>query len=426
MNVLLVLIVVAIVLVLLGRWLRERRAARPLMVEEKAPTFQVVALGLQGSGKTLLLASMYHRLKAPAAQCYFLTATHDDVLLLNQWYAQMADTAASGDWPRGTAKGETRHFTFTVKTHLAGTALTILNLKYLEYAGELLTEIQDAGSTKQKELFAHIDSADALIGVIDGYRIKQHLDGHPEGPLHLDRTLNALLPVMIEASAPISFIITKWDLLMDVHPDESTRLSIVHNLLTSNDLFRSLVRLHSADRVVRLIPVSAVGPGFAKVDSRGEIVKVSQAPVHPANVDVPLSAVVPDMFDQVESRLDREARVALSAEVRRRSRQSALEALGSASLFAGQVAGRALLAAFGPSAAVIGETMMGLFLDSRLGGRGDERLGLDQELSEAERRAETLRLARRRVLYDMRRKVDVMEGRLPHSRLSDGRVSDGY
>ncbi|WP_405149967.1 hypothetical protein OG589_16280 [Sphaerisporangium sp. NBC_01403] len=425
MNVLLVMVFVAVGLVLLGRWLRGRRTGRPLTVEEKAPTFQVVTLGLQGSGKTLLLASMYHRLKAPAGQCYFLTAPHDDVLLLNQWYAQMVDTAASGDWPRGTAKGESRQFTFTVKTHMAGTALTILRLKYLEYAGELLTEIQDAGSTRQKELFAQIDSADALIGVIDGYRIRQHLDGHPAGPLHLERTLNALLPVMIEATAPISFIITKWDLLTELHPDESTRLGIVHNLLISNDLFRSLVSLHSAERVVRLIPVSAVGPGFAEVDARGEIVKVSRAPAHPANVDVPLSAVVPDMFDQVESRLNSEARAALSAEVRRRSRQGALEALASASLFAGQMAGRALLAAFGPSAAVIGESMLGLFLDSRLGGRGDDGIRLDQELSEAERRVETLRLARRRVLYDMRRKVDMMEGRLPYSRLSDGHIRDG-
>ncbi|MEU8271034.1 hypothetical protein AB0B89_28225 [Sphaerisporangium sp. NPDC049002] len=419
------MIVLAVFLVLLGRWLRERRTGRPVTVDEKAPTFQVVALGLQGSGKTLLLASMYQRLKAPAGQCYYLTASHDDVLLLNQWYAQMVDTAGSGDWPRGTAKGETRQFTFTVKTPMAGTALTILHLKYLEYAGELLTEIQDAGSTKQKELFAQIDAADALIGVLDGHRIKQQIDGHPEGSTHLERTLNALLPVMIEATAPISFIITKWDLLMDLRPDESTRLSIVHNLLTSNDLFRSLVNLHSANRVVRLIPVSAVGPGFARIDSRGEIVKVSRAPAHPANVDVPLSAVVPDMFDQVENRLNQEARLALSAEVRRRSRQGALEALGSASLFAGQMAGRALLAAFGPSAVAVGETMLGLFLDSRLGGSGDEGLRLDQELSEAERRVENLRLARRRVLYDMRRKVDMMEGRLPHSRLSDGHVTDG-
>ncbi|MCT9935110.1 hypothetical protein N5079_33405 [Planotetraspora sp. A-T 1434] len=412
--------VLTILLTLFARRIRRTRTSRPLVVQETAPTFQVVALGLQGSGKTLLLASMYHRLKTPAGQCYFLTATHDDVLQLNQWYIQMADTASSGAWPRGTAKGETRHFTFTVKTRINGTPHTILHLKYLEYAGELLTELQDAGSTKQKELFDHIDTADALIGVIDGYHIRQHLDGHPEGPIHLERTLNALLPIMIEASAPISFVITKWDLLVDLHPDESTRLSIVHNVLTSNDHFRSLVNLHSATRVVRLIPVSAVGPDFAKIDTTGEIVKNSDGTVHPTNVDVPLSAVVPDMFEQVESRLDRESITALRSEVRRRTQQSTLEALASLSTFAGQMAGRTLLAAFGPSAAVVGDSLLGFFLDSRMDAPSQEQMRLDQELSEAEQRIEQFRLARRRVLHDMRRKVDSLEGRLPHSRLSDG------
>ncbi len=414
-------IVVTISLAMLARGLRARRMARPLGVPDTTPTFQVVALGLQGSGKTLLLASMYHRLKAPAGQSYYLTASHEDVLLLNRWYVQMADTAASGDWPQGTAKGETRHFTFTVRTHVAGAAMSILHLKYLEYAGELLTEIQDAGSTRQKELFDQIDAADALIGVIDGHRIRQHLDGHPRGWVHLERTLNALLPVMIQASAPISFVITKWDLLADLHPDEDTRLSMVHNLLTSNDLFRSLVRLHSADRVVRLIPVSAVGPGFAEVGPEGEIVKVARSEVHPANVEVPLSAVVPDMFDQVESRLDRQTRSALNAQIRRRTQQGALEALASLTSFAGQVAGRAVMAAFGPSAAVVGEAVLGLFLDARVAGPGDEWTRANDELSQAERRLEESRRARRQVLYDMRRKVDLLEGRLPHSRLSDGR-----
>ncbi|MFG2880422.1 hypothetical protein ACGFYU_36325 [Streptomyces sp. NPDC048337] len=52
---------------------------------EELPTFQVVALGLQGSGKTLLLASMYHRLQSPAGQSYYLRVPSDaDRMQLNQ------------------------------------------------------------------------------------------------------------------------------------------------------------------------------------------------------------------------------------------------------------------------------------------------------------------------------------------------------
>ncbi|GAA1285981.1 hypothetical protein Psi02_56290 [Planotetraspora silvatica] len=420
MAVVLIIIFLSILLTLLAKHLRRRRATGPLTVTETIPTFNVVALGLQGSGKTLLLASMYHRLKAPTGQCYFITATRDDVLQLNDWYLQMADTAATGAWPRGTAKGETRHFTFTVKTHIDGAAHPILDLKYLEYAGELLTDLQDAGSTKQQELFAHIDSADALIGVLDGYRIRQHVDGHPEGPLHLERTLNALLPVMLEATAPISFVITKWDLLTDLHPDESTRLNIVRNLLTSNDHFRSLVNLHGATRVVRLIPVSAVGPGFATIDPNGEIVKTPQSAVQPTNVDVPLSAVVPGLFEQIETRLDHDSIAAIRAEVDRRTRQGALEAFASLTNFAGQLAGRTVLAMLGTPGAAFGDTVLGFFLDSRMGAPDDERARLGRELNEVEQRIESLQLARRRVMYDMRRKVDALEGRLPYSRLSEG------
>ncbi|GAA1513307.1 hypothetical protein GCM10009677_52970 [Sphaerisporangium rubeum] len=411
-----VVVVGAIVFAVVARRMSEKRTRAPITVEEKVPEFQVVALGLQGSGKTLLLASMYHCLRVPAGQSYFLHAPHRDVLQLNQWYAEMADTGTADLWPRGTAKGETRHFLFTVKTTVGGTPRPMFHLKYLEYAGELLSDPQTEGSGKQDELFAHIRAADALLGVIDGYRLRQHLDGHPAGAAHLERTLNALLPAMIEASCPISFVITKWDLLADRYPDETRRLSVVHDLLMSNAHFRTLIHLHSATRIMRLVPVSAVGHGFATIDHDGDIVKTAATAVHPTNVDVPLSAVVPDLFDQVEARLTRENLAALDAEARRRRQQGPLEALASLTAFGGQIAGRALLAAFGPTAAVaLGDTLLGLFLDSRGPDRQDP---ITQELTAAERHLDELTTARRRVLHDMRRKVHILEGRLPHTHLS--------
>jgi hypothetical protein len=175
--------------------------------------------------------------------------------------------------------------------------------------------------------------------------------------------------------------------------------------------------MHGSTRIMRLVPVSAVGPGFATVDTEGDIVKVATAAVHPANVDVPLSAVVPDLFDQVEARLTRENLAALDAEAQRRRRQGPLEALTSLTAFGGQIAGRALLSAFGPVAAVaLGDTLLGLFLDSRGGTARQDAVA--EELDAAGRRLDEMAAARRRVLHDMRRKVHVLEGRLPHSRLS--------
>jgi Double-GTPase 2 len=420
MDFLMLVIVLVILVTLFGGRIRRNRAIRPLRVAAPVPTFQVVALGQPGSGKTLLLASMYHALRVPADQRYFLTAPHDDVLRLNRWFDQMANTASPA-WPHGTSKGETRLFTFAVKTRATGTLSTIFQLNYLEYAGELLTELQEPGSTSKDELFERIGSADALIGVIDGHGIRQYVDGHPEGAARLAETLNALVPAITEAWCPVNFVITKWDLLADLHPDENTRLSMVRNVLMSNAQFRAMVNLHSAGRVVRIIPVSAVGPGFARIGSAGEVVKVPRSEIRPANVDVPLSVVAPDLFEQVEGRLTQEARAALEAEVRRRTLMSPLDALASLAAFAGQTAGRMVMAAFGGPVVALGDSLLGLFLDSQAGGASERVTGLDRELSEAEHTLDRLRLARQHVLQDMRGKVIGLETRLPSARLSDGR-----
>jgi hypothetical protein len=55
--------------------------------------------------------------------------------------------------------------------------------------------------------------------------------------------------------------------------------------------------------VVRLIPVSAVGDGFVRMDQSGNVVKVADRTPHPTNLEVPLSAVLPDLFKQAEAAL---------------------------------------------------------------------------------------------------------------------------
>ena len=104
--------------------------------------------------------------------------------------------------------------------------------------------------------------------------------------------------------------------------------------------------------------------------------------------------------------------------MRRRARLTPFETIASLSTFAGQIAGRVLLGAFGPSAALFGDALLGFYLDDQIDRPGGGRAPLEQELSEEEKRIEEFRLARRRVMNDMRRKVDTLEGRLPHSRLT--------
>ena len=79
------------------------------------------------------------------------------------------------------------------------------------------------------------------------------------------------------------------------------------------DHFNGLVD-SSVGRLVRIIPVSAVGPVFARIeDSVGTVVKRRDGQVHPRNVEVPLCAVVPDVFRQVKRQLDDQRRRAIDA-----------------------------------------------------------------------------------------------------------------
>jgi hypothetical protein len=405
----------AAAIVAIVRSLRQRRRSPSIEAEAGAPTFRLVALGPRGSGKTLLLASMYHQMQTPSGRSYFLTAPHGEVVLLNQWLTQVADTGQ--DWPSGTAVADTREFMFTVRTRTrSGRLHNVMRLGYLEYAGGLLTEPQAPGSTLQAELVQRVESADALLGIIDGHHIRRWLDGHVEGQMRLQHTMNAMIGLMMLASCPISFVITKWDLLGDIDADENGRLQTVKKLLMSNQGFRDLVQTHSAHRLVRLIPVSAVGPAFAELDAQGVVTKLPGAQLYPTNVDVPLAAVVPDVFEQVERSMDQARLQAVLDGVRRQSGGAALAELGSLVV---RTAGRAL--------GVINPLNSGFVADAaaELFGAGsdaasDRRAALERRLAEAEQSIEEFRLARRKVIRELQSRVDVLEGRLPSSRLSGG------
>jgi hypothetical protein len=406
-------------IVLIVRSQRPPAVARTLGVEP-VPTFRVVALGPRGSGKTLLLASMYHQMQTPSGGSYFLTAPYEQVALLNKWFTEVADPAL--DWPTGTALSDTREFTFAVRTRTPSGALhTVLNLGYLEYAGGLLTEPQAPGSTLQADLLHRVGTADALIGLIDGHRIRQWLDGRSEGQMRLQHTLTAMISLMMLVSCPITFVITKWDLLADIDADENGRLQIVRKLLMSNQGFRDLVNVHSAHRVVRLIPVSAVGPSFAALDTAGAVAKLPDGYMRPTNVDVPLAAVVPDVFEQVERSLNRAHLHALFADLRRRSGMGPTAALAELGAFVARTAGRALGSIAPVNASFVGDAVAALFRSPGGAAATERQMATERRLTEAERTVEEFHLARRKVIREFQSRVDVLEGRLPSSRLSGER-----
>jgi hypothetical protein len=395
------------------RW-RGRGADResgPPALATRVPTFRVVTLGLQGSGKTLLLTSVYRHLQTPGDRGYYLRAPYEQLIELNRWYREVA--SVEEDWPRGTSRGELREFEFSLMTHVNDTAETILKLGYLEYPGELLTDPDAPGSTAQATLLESVERADALVGIIDGLRVLQAYRGDRRGALILQTTLDAMINSMLSARTPIVFVITKWDLLDGLHPDENTRLHIVRTLLTGIPGFRDLVRVHSPRRIIRLIPVTAVGHDFAVLDD-GQVRKKPAGRFEPVNVDMVLSTVVPDVLRQVELSLDLATRQAILAEAQRRMRLGPREALQSLAAFVAERAGRVLLSAVGGG--LLTESGVALLLDAR-SDPADHRARL-ATLSAADRRAEEFIQARRRVIHSLQDQVARLESTLPASRLT--------
>lgn len=160
------------------------------------------------------------------------------------------------------------------------------------------------------------DSCDVVISVIDGVHIYKSLyenDGTPT-PQLLD-SIDAALSfwqssgqVESELRQNNYFLITKWDLF----DDKNESLEAVYDLLFSIDEIDKYVNRLDDESVVRIIPVSSVGKGFAEYHSDSDQMKIIAKRLgDPINVDIPIACIIPDLIDaelrRIREQLEREA-----------------------------------------------------------------------------------------------------------------------
>jgi hypothetical protein len=432
MELIIPVIAVVVAIVLVVRTHRrpgaDRRAAdetSPEHVPAPVPAFKVVALGLPGSGKTVLLASMFHELDhVGSGRSFYLDATPEQRLALNGVYRTVSD--ARREWPRATRVAELTEYVFNcVALDEGGARHHLLDVVYIDYAGELLEHTPEAGRSSFQELQGHIRSAQALLGLLDGQRILQLLRGEPAGHDYLQFELRSLLGLLQSARAPVQLVITKWDVVRGFgeppDADDELRLDRVISALMAYDHVRGLV-YSSPNQLVRLIPVSAVGRGFAELREDGSVVKRSGGTVRPMNVEVPLCAVVPDLFRQVERTIDDETRRMMEESLRRslkgRSmRVRAVDLLSGLGTFMNGSAGRALGAVFaGVMPGVVGVVATEVTrMFAEWAATPYERVADVRELHEAEHGR--YRAARERVLVQFDTAVRRLEAVLPNSEL---------
>jgi hypothetical protein len=257
-------------------------------------TYTVVTLGPSGAGKTTYLSALWKTLKAhhPELLCHL---SLDDVRKehrLDEVFQQISDPGP--DWPPSTTAGEVPEWVFSCKVASPHGQFTAMRLRYIDYAGEYVTELQEGADPQA--FVETVREADALLALLDGQKVLQVMQGESNFLDEMPRVFS----FMQNSSGPIHFVITKWDLLAGHYSLDRVRERLMQHpdfaaLVASRSTWRTR-RMAVPPGRIRLIPVSSVGLEFAFLDVTGEMRKRANRRPEPFNVHVAFGAVLPDLL----------------------------------------------------------------------------------------------------------------------------------
>jgi hypothetical protein len=255
-------------------------------IREAMNVYTVIMLGPSGSGKTVFLASMFKKLSTQGGLGFFLEVDGEEKRKrLVNLYKQIA---AEEKWPPGTKYSEVSDWTFTCRVQTQSLSIySACKFEYLDYAGGRITDESEEEDQEFEEKLKH---ADTLLGLLDGQRLRALMRNEQLGILWAIGDLPNMLNVMQRSEEPVHFVISKWDVL-----EGEYSLGEIRNRLFQIDEFKNLVNLRNqTGSPIRLIPVSAVGKGFATLQPDGSMVKSLGALPRPFQVEVPLACILPD------------------------------------------------------------------------------------------------------------------------------------
>lgn len=266
--------------------------------------YNIVALGPPGSGKTVFLATLYNSIvSGRLAKGVRVSLSVTAASWLDEVYRQVASPRM--DWPPGTDPDEPmrevdmhffvqrlhKPFLFGAPTPRSYSAFTI---KYVDYAGEWITEGHKRDPELLQKFQTLLESADMLFCFLDGQRLLRLLLDPESDTTFIEDELRPAIRFCANHDAPVIIVVTKWDLLgnrLDLHglvrilKDRSlTELAALAE--TRSDRMRITGRKIGG---VWLIPVSATGPDFVRITPKGKVEKVGQGTPEPRNISVPLT-----------------------------------------------------------------------------------------------------------------------------------------
>ena len=260
-------------------------------------SYRIMMLGPSGSGKTVYLASLFQEFSTQGEWGFFLGADHKARKRLNEIFTEIV---IGKKWPAATLlKGDAEDWVFTCSINKDRKTFDVCQFVYIDYAGARLT-----ASDIEDEFFNQkLESADILLGLLDGARICALMRNEDEGNYWFYIDLKNLIDIMMKnVTKPIHFVISKWDLV----ESEGYSLKEVREKLLEKKAFKNLVVTRKKNRAItRLIPVSSVGKGFAEPLEDGSMKKTPGKEPEPFQVEVPLACVLPDLIQNEKEELAR-------------------------------------------------------------------------------------------------------------------------
>jgi hypothetical protein len=260
--------------------------------QQNLRTYRIFTLGTSGAGKTCFMASMFHLLSSykPDIGFYLEVPDHRQRLLLTNLYTEMTDPYHT--WPGGTVNEKEWRFTSVVPSN--GYDYPVFQFTYLDYAGGHLT---DPSQGDLLDAQAKVAEADAVLVLLDGQKILRRLDNTEhliaDPKKRIGAELNFVLPYLTKSpKKPIHFVISKWDLL-----EGKYSIAQVRDCLLQYHNFMQIIAYRAHLRVpTRLIPVSAVGIGFATVSNDGSMKKSPSVNPKPFQVEMSIASTLIDAF----------------------------------------------------------------------------------------------------------------------------------
>ncbi len=271
--------------------------------------YNIITLGASGSGKTVFLASLFKELSLPTDEGIYLEVQDlKKQKKLTQIYAKVANDES---WPSGTLGITKWHFTCCVRTPELLDDYKVCQFNYLDFAGGITTDIfsDKEGEIFEKELSDQIDSADAVLVLIDGGQLFKYIQtGYDLKDPGISTWLLTDLPNTIKLANkvkenPVHFVITKWDVLEGIYDLSTVRYCLESTCEEFKRLVQQRVR---AGYPVRLIPISSVGKEFVTMQSDGSMKKNLGKVPKPFQLEIPLSYVLIDKVTAYYNNVDKE------------------------------------------------------------------------------------------------------------------------